>query len=393
MLPSRDGRAVWYAVGLVVLYMVLLSIPSKQGTPHVINYQPAFRQGELVQSFLSDHSIPSQSSNSVSHNSGAVASKKQRQSASPSISSSKDQASKLTVLDLCTTPKPTRQSCSLTFGEQAYVFFLNNSSGLAVPRRGRDPDDTHNYFQYIYAATSRLHSLTSQIIVILVTREVPQAHRDALKSIGPRMDIREIIPMYEAKGEGMKTDRAYHLHSFGKLEVLNPKWLGDFKTVISMDTDTFSIRAPDEVFCMPGIFAAAKRKNNMRSGFNSGLFMTRPSVKSYNGVIKLMLDAAESTSANGENPNSFGEQPLLNRYFDSSNEHCFGAEYNCGGFGPPAIGAGSLKCDLTGPSEQPIFDSRSVLHIKLTQSKQAERLPQTAALWRSYLPADPLYNI
>lgn len=174
--------------------------------------------------------------------------------------------------------------------------------------------------------------------------------------------------------------------SFGKLEVLNPKWLSDFKTVVSMDTDTFTIRAPDELFCMPGAFAASKRPHALKSGFNSGCFMTRPSVKTYNGVIKLMLDAATSNQVNGGNANSFGEQPLLNRYFGQSNDHCFGVEYNCGGFGPPAVGAGSFKCDLTGPSEDAVFKTRSVLHVKLTQSKQAERLPQVAALWRSHLP-------
>lgn len=56
--------------------------------------------------------------------------------------------------------------------------------------------------------------------------------------------------MYERQAAGMQTDRAYHLHSFGKLEVLNPEWLGDFSAIISMDTDTFVLRAPDEVFCL-----------------------------------------------------------------------------------------------------------------------------------------------
>eukprot|EP00241_Pyramimonas_parkeae_P005677 CAMPEP_0114251402 /NCGR_PEP_ID=MMETSP0058-20121206/15250_1 /TAXON_ID=36894 /ORGANISM="Pyramimonas parkeae, CCMP726" /LENGTH=404 /DNA_ID=CAMNT_0001365199 /DNA_START=201 /DNA_END=1415 /DNA_ORIENTATION=+ len=296
---------------------------------------------------------------------------------------------KVSVKDLCAKPKAVTYTCVPgENGAVAYVYFLNNSTGYAVPRRGRDPDDNHTYFQYTYAAISQLQSLTTLPIVLLVTSGVPKVQREKFLAIGNNVQVREIKPMYERQAAGMQTDRAYHLHSFGKLEVLNPEWLGDFSAIISMDTDTFVLRAPDEVFCLgPKVkFAAAKRIHALNSGFNSGFFFARPSKKSYGGVSKMMLDNAHSHETGGDNPNSFGEQPLLNAFFEDSNANCIGVEYNCGGFGPPAVGAASFKCGIDKEDESEVLSTRAVLHVKLSQRKQAERLPKIAAMWRARIP-------
>lgn len=219
---------------------------------------------------------------------------------------------------------------------------------------------------------------------------MPEVHRTLLKKLG--LDVRIVKPLYEQLEKGLKTDRAYHLHSFGKLEVFNPRWLNDFKKIIHLDTDTFVVRAPDELFCLPGKFAAAKRMTNLRSGFNSGVFIAEPSEISYMGVTALLRQGIESNLRGGDNTNSFGDQPLLNNFFEKSNKVCFSSEYNCVGFGPPHAGAKSAKCGIKDSEESKMLNTVSIIHAKLSQEKISQRLPSTAALWRKSFPKDERYT-
>ena len=228
--------------------------------------------------------------------------------------------------------------------------------------------------------------MTTLPIVILATKGVPEHHRSLLKKLD--LDVRVVKPLYERLEKGLKTDRAYHLHSFGKLEVFNPKWLGDFDKIVHLDTDTFVVQAPDELFCLPGKFVAAKRMNNLRSGFNSGVFLAKPDKVSYMGLTKLLLQGVESNLRGEINSNSFGDQPLLNSFFEKSNKTCFGSKYNCVGFGPPQTGAKSLKCGINDEDESKMLNTTSVIHAKLSQQKISQRLPTTAALWRKNFPAE-----
>jgi len=212
---------------------------------------------------------------------------------------------------------------------------------------------------------------------------VPEIKRSLLSNLD--IDVRVIKPLYERLGAGLSTDRAYHLHSFGKLEVLNPEWLGDFQKIVHLDTDTFAVKAPDELFCFPGIFAASKRTNNLRSGFNSGVFVAKPDSASYSGVTKLLFQGISSAEYGGRNTNSFGDQPLLNKFFDKSNKICFSAKYNCVGFGAQ-LGAQSFKCGITDQRESMMLKNTIIIHAKLSQKKIIQRLPTTAALWQKNLP-------
>ena len=275
-------------------------------------------------------------------------------------------------------------ACSLSDTSRlAYVFFLSNATGLAVPRRGRDFNDGLTYFDYVFAAVSRLCSLTDIPIVVLVTRSLSNGHRVLLDAIASSVTTREIVPAYETSSRRFHTPRQYHLHTFGKLEVFNPRWMDGIAKVVCMDTDTFALRAPDELFCLDARFAAGKRKYALASGFNSGVFFARPSSKTYDALLAMVTRASVHNRSF-----ALGEQTILNEYFSSSNGHCFGAEYNCGGFGPPLTGAASTKCELEKAEEDTLFGSRSVLQVKLSQRKVAERLPKVSALWRSYLPRD-----
>lgn len=213
---------------------------------------------------------------------------------------------------------------------------------------------------------------------------MPEVHRSLLIKLG--LDVRKVKPLYEQVEKGLKTDRAYHLHSFGKLEVFNPQWLKDFKKIVHLDTDTFVVRAPDELFCLPGKFAAAKRTSNLRSGFNSGVFIAEPSDISYMGVTTLLRQGIESNLRGGGNANSFGDQPLLNKFFEKSNKVCFSSKYNCVGFGPPHTGAESPKCGIKDANESKMLNAVSIIHAKLSQEKISQRLPYTASLWRKGFP-------
>lgn len=309
----------------------------------------------------------------VTSDNHAVAILRTDDSASPFEFVNKDVARD--VKDYCAPGKPTHKCPVTNSTRKAYVFFLNNSTALAVPRGGRDADDNYTYFDYAFAAATRLRSITKLDVVILVTKNVAEHQRIKFTTKG--IIVKVIEPMYMRLAKLAKTNRLYHFHTFGKLELFNPAWVGGYDRVVSMDTDTFAIRAPDEMFCMPGRFAATKRPHALTGGFNSGTFLAVPSKKTYDDI----MDALISTSFS-----RMGEQDILNKYFDKSNANCFGVEYNCGGFGPPAIGAGSLKCAVTGPLEDEIFKSRAILHVKLSQRKVYERLPRISKLWRSYLP-------
>lgn len=220
--------------------------------------------------------------------------------------------------------------------------------------------------------------------MLLITSEVPESHRTLLRKLN--LDVRVIEALYERFEKGLNTDRAYHLHSFGKLEVFNPRWLSDFDRIIHLDTDTFALRAPDELFCLPGKFVAAKRLNNLRSGFNSGVFLAKPDNATYIGLTNLLIRGIQRNLRGQENTNSFGDQPLLNQYFKKSNNICFGSKYNCGGFGPPQTGAKSLKCGIINADEKKMQSYITIIHAKLSQRKISVRLPTTAALWENNLP-------
>lgn len=100
---------------------------------------------------------------------------------------------KVSVKDLCAKPKAVTYTCVPgENGAVAYVYFLNNSTGYAVPRRGRDPDDNHTYFQYTYAAISQLQSLTTLPIVLLVTSGVPKVQREKFLAIGNNVQVRDV---------------------------------------------------------------------------------------------------------------------------------------------------------------------------------------------------------
>jgi len=288
------------------------------------------------------------------------------------------------VKDVCTGK---RHRCDPQLvGNVGYAFFISNSSGYAVPRRGRDEDDRLTYFDYLYTIVSRLSEVTRFPIIILVSKDVSTEHRNSWRSISPsQVEIREVIPMYEAYS-GAETDRPYHLFSFGKFELFNPRWIGDFTKLISMDLDTFVLKNVDEAFCIPGEFAAVRRRHDISSGFNAGFLVIRPSKTSYNGLVDLFKRNCDLHKRGIANPNHFGEQPLLVKFFTVM--ACLDVVYNCGGFSGANLE--SLKCDLRVSDDAEIWKTRSVVHAKLSQRKIFTTMPSISAEWRKHLPVTVL---
>lgn len=280
------------------------------------------------------------------------------------------------VLDVCS---HRRYSCLPgKHGKVGYCVYISNSSGYAVPRRGRDVDDVLTYFDYIYALVSKLVSVTSFPVVILVTSEVAATHRTQWTSISPgQVEVREILPGYTSI-DGLEATRTYHYFSFGKLEVLNPRWVGDFSKLIVFDPDTFALKCVDEAFCLPGKFAAVRRAHAPTSRFNAGFMVVSPNRRDYSNIFQMLQVRARKERI-------FGDQPLFNQYFFSQMS-CLGAEYNCGGFAD-VEGIESLKCGIpSGSDERYLLTNRSVLHLKMSQRKIFERLPIISKEWRSHLP-------
>ncbi|KAK3272975.1 glycosyltransferase 8 protein [Cymbomonas tetramitiformis] len=297
----------------------------------------------------------------------------------------------LAVDDIC---KRKRSTCTPgARGREGYVFFLSNSTNLAVPDGQRDSDDHLTYFDYLHAAVNRLQSLTNLTILILLSDDVPEQHRTALASLSPgQVEIRVITPAYKQIAQGLHTNRAYHLHSFGKLEVFNTEWTGDFVKLISLDPDTFVLKNVDEALCVPGGFAAVKRQDArgkvMDTGFNSGFFVLRPSKELYDALWKSVKSGASRHNQGKGNTNWFGEQPLLNAHF-KNRMGCLSVNYNCLGFNLERDkGVKSQKCGIvaTSNNDGEIWEKRKIVHAKLSTRKIFTIMPTVAAEWRKQLP-------
>ncbi|KAI8098659.1 uncharacterized protein BX664DRAFT_4625 [Halteromyces radiatus] len=91
--------------------------------------------------------------------------------------------------------------------------------------------------------------------------------------------------------------------TFTKLHLWN---LTQYKKVVFLDADTLPLRNVDDLFCRPNFSAAPDA--GWPDCFNSGVFVTEPSAKDYQGLKDMAL---EKGSFDG------GDQGLLNSYFSS----------------------------------------------------------------------------
>jgi len=152
--------------------------------------------------------------------------------------------------------------------------------------------DRSTYFDYGYASIARLRSLTSFPITLLVDREAleNQYMRSSLALI-QKFDVKiEEVPVwfirnYLSNNNSRKQSREKHRYTYYNLYIFHPEFSKRYSKIIFLDIDTFVLRNIDELFCSDAYLAAAQRVNNVRSDFNSGVYLYSPQKSDFRTVM------------------------------------------------------------------------------------------------------------
>ena len=82
-----------------------------------------------------------------------------------------------------------------------------------------------------------------------------------------------------------KQSREKHRYSYYNLYIFHPEFSKRYSKIIFLDIDTFVLRNIDELFCSDAHLAAAQRVNNVRSDFNSGVYLYSPQKSDFRTVM------------------------------------------------------------------------------------------------------------
>ena len=281
----------------------------------------------------------------------------------------------------------TSHTCNPELVEGAYVLSLYDIFGSTIDDKKELEMDRSTYFDYAHASIMRLRSLTAFPIILLIDGKVLQDTNskillDQLRNFD--VEIEEVPPWFIKSYLGSKSrkqSREKHKYTYFNLYIFHPQFSRKYSKYIFLDIDTFILRNVDEIFCMDAHFAAAARVNNMRSDFNSGVYLYSP----IDGDFKVVLKEYERY-IRLERELKRGIQAVLNRAFISF-QRCLPAGYNCGGFQgslhPKSVF--STKCPFRG-EEELLSLRHPILHLKLSMRKYRIWLPTISCLWSTYLP-------
>lgn len=143
-----------------------------------------------------------------------------------------------------------------------------------------------------------------------------------------------VEPIYSTSAANLNLMRRLDLHAaMTKINLWNQT---QFRKIVYVDADMVALRAPDELFDIDAVFAAAPDVG-WPDCFNSGLMVVKPDQKTYEELISL---ASQGQSFDGEysrvqdfmpecllTPCKGADQGLLNQHF--SDWHRLSFVYNC----------------------------------------------------------------
>lgn len=270
----------------------------------------------------------------------------------------------------------------------AYVLSLYDIFGSTIDDKKEQEIDNSTYFDYAHASIMRLRSLTTFPIILLVDGKVLESSEaKQMLQLIQELDVQlEEVPSWFIRSylanHSRRQSRSKHKYTYYNLYIFHPQFSKRYSKFIFLDIDTFILRNIDEVFCSDAHFAAAARANNMKSDFNSGVYLYSPLEMDFDLVLEeyekyIQLEVKELKR---------GIQAVLNKAFGSS-RRCLPAGYNCGGLQGPLDphSVFSTKCPFKG-EEELLSLRHPVLHLKFSMGKYRNWLPTISCMWSKYLP-------